>query len=227
MKKSILSVLAIPFFAAGCASNSGSTWNTNSASDQRQKEDNAEQRELRRVFESNVEKVPLFYRSNQSFDPDYLDSPRNVKELLEDFDDRAEYATGAGYIKKFERSFAVIVDGEPTYDLENKGLAYEVIWDTETPWCLGKDRCLNTPEQMRSTAVSVVQSFTTSDMMCKNPVLWRYLAYGATAKYRHYDAQGSLFYEYEISIDSCPRSELEFVADRLDVSAGLKKIEAR
>ncbi|MEP1216687.1 MAG: hypothetical protein ABJM11_16655 [Marinobacter sp.] len=170
------------------------------------------QQEFREVFNGNLDKVPLLYKSNQSFDPSYADPPESMAELLNDFDGRARQASGTLSMGKHGKPPGVIYQGEPKVDLDKGILIYDVIWDTETTTCFNTGRCLETADMVKNFVFDYTRKLTMSDLVCKNVFTWRYLAYGAKAIILHRDAQGEVFYGQRLDVDKCPRSEGDFGA---------------
>lgn len=199
--KHILFFIIFPLIISGCVST------TERGSNKLEKTQNERQLRLREIFDSNIDKVPLIYRSQSHFDTQWneIDS---VEKLLRSTASWAISATGTDTL--VEKPKSILVKGNPVVDVNKKQLTYNVIWDTDNPWCLQKGQCLQSENQLKRFAKGYTQDLISGELTCRSALLWNYLAYGSSVIYNLYDAKGILFYSYKISVDNCPTNKQSF-----------------
>ncbi len=183
----------------GCASTTEKS--TNNA------KKTSEELQLRAIFESNLSKVPLIYKSQEHFDAKW-NKTNNIETLLEK---TSSYAvSGTGTNSTVDKPASTLVNGEPEINISKKQLTYNVVWDTDNPWCYTTRQCLESEEQIKNFAKGYTQSLISGELTCKSAFLWEYLAYGSSVIYNLYDAKGIQFYSYEININNCPTNKQSF-----------------
>lgn len=169
----------------------------------------SEQIALKAIFESNFSKVPLIYKSHKHFGAGWS-KVNSVETLLEKTSSYAIKATLTNpKFAKF-RPATTLVNGEPEIDISKKQLTYNIVWDTSNPWCNEKEQCLETEEKIKTFAQDVTERRISGGLICRNVLLWNYLAYGSSIIYNLYDAKGALFYSYEINVNNCPTNRQVF-----------------